>query len=229
MAIKLYDLAGADDAHRFSPYCWRIKMALAHKGLAFEAIPWRFTEKDRIAASGQGAVPVIEDGERCLHDSWEIACYLDETYPDRPALFPSEDSRSTTLFLKFWAERILHPLLVRLILADIHDGLHEKDKDYFRTSRERIFGMPLEAVCEDRENNLASLGKGLVPLRATLEAEAFLGGEAPSFADYIVFGAFQWARCSSSLEVLPKEDSVRAWRQRMLELHEGLAAKAVTP
>jgi hypothetical protein len=32
MAIKLYDLAGAKSERRFSPFCWRTKMALAHKG-----------------------------------------------------------------------------------------------------------------------------------------------------------------------------------------------------
>jgi glutathione S-transferase len=31
MAIQLYDLAGAEDDRRFSPYCWRVKMALQHK------------------------------------------------------------------------------------------------------------------------------------------------------------------------------------------------------
>jgi hypothetical protein len=37
MAIKLYDLAGAELDQRFSPYCWRTRMALAHKGtLAFQ-------------------------------------------------------------------------------------------------------------------------------------------------------------------------------------------------
>ncbi|HXJ10454.1 MAG TPA: glutathione S-transferase N-terminal domain-containing protein, partial [Burkholderiales bacterium] len=47
--IKLYDLAAAEDDRRFSPYCWRAKMALKHKGLEFETIPWRFTDKDVIA------------------------------------------------------------------------------------------------------------------------------------------------------------------------------------
>ena len=28
MTILLHDLAGADPARRFSPYCWRIRMAL---------------------------------------------------------------------------------------------------------------------------------------------------------------------------------------------------------
>ena len=54
MAIVMYDLAGADPALRFSPYCWRIRMALAHKGLPVETVPWRFTDKDAIAFSGQG-------------------------------------------------------------------------------------------------------------------------------------------------------------------------------
>ncbi|WP_375505338.1 glutathione S-transferase N-terminal domain-containing protein [uncultured Nostoc sp.] len=57
--IRLYDLAGAEDDRRFSPNCWRVRLALLHKGLPFETVPWRFTEKETIAFSGQGKVPVI--------------------------------------------------------------------------------------------------------------------------------------------------------------------------
>lgn len=48
MSLQLYDLAGAESERRFSPYCWRTKLALAHKCLAVETIPWRFTDKDMI-------------------------------------------------------------------------------------------------------------------------------------------------------------------------------------
>ena len=85
MAIRLYDLAGAEDDRRFSPYCWRAKMALKHKGLEFETIPWRFTDKAAIAASGSSTVPVLVDGGQTIADSWRIALYLDEAYPSRPA------------------------------------------------------------------------------------------------------------------------------------------------
>jgi len=61
MTIKLYDLAAAEDDRRFSPYCWRIRMALAHKGLAVKTIAWRFTERDAIAFSGSERRP----GCRC--------------------------------------------------------------------------------------------------------------------------------------------------------------------
>ena len=92
-ARKLYDLAAADSEVRFSPYCWRTKLALAHKGLTTETIPWRFIEKDVIAFSGSKLVPVLIDGEKTVSDSQVIAEYLEATYPDAPSLFG--DARST--------------------------------------------------------------------------------------------------------------------------------------
>jgi len=82
MSIIMHDLAGADPELRFSPYCWRTRFALAHKGMPVETIPWRFTEKDAIAFSGQGRVPVIRDGDRVVFDSWSIAEYLEENLSD---------------------------------------------------------------------------------------------------------------------------------------------------
>ena len=43
-------------------------MALAHKELEVETVPWRFTEKDVIAFSGQGRVPVLVDGDKVVAD-----------------------------------------------------------------------------------------------------------------------------------------------------------------
>jgi glutathione S-transferase len=63
VVLKLYDLAGAQSERRFSAYCWRVKMALKHKRLDFEEIPWRFSEKQTIAFSGQKRVPVLVDGD----------------------------------------------------------------------------------------------------------------------------------------------------------------------
>jgi hypothetical protein len=39
MRILLYELVGSDPRRPFSPHCWKIAMALAHKGLAFECVP----------------------------------------------------------------------------------------------------------------------------------------------------------------------------------------------
>lgn len=223
MAITLFELTGADDGCRFSPYCWRIRMALAHKGLAVEAVPWRFTEKEAIAMSGQGRVPVLIDGERVVVDSWTIAGYLEETYPDRSPLFTAGAGRPLTLLLKTWMERTLHPAISRMILVDILGCLHEKDHAYFRQTREAAFGATLEEVVADRDAGLPEFRKMLEPLRATLRETPFLGGAAPAFADYVAFGTFQWARVTSAFPLLAEDDSVFAWRERMLDLYGGMA------
>ena len=124
--IKLYDLAGADENRRFSPYCWRIRMSLAHKGLEVDCVPWRFTEKEKIAFSGQERVPVLVDGDKTVSDSWNIAKYLETQYPDSPSL---KLENGEVLFLKFWTETVLHPGLIKLLLLDVHNSLTEKDKN----------------------------------------------------------------------------------------------------
>ena len=48
MGIVFYDLKGRD-GRNFSPYCWRIRMALAHKGLDFEHRGTAFTEIKNVA------------------------------------------------------------------------------------------------------------------------------------------------------------------------------------
>jgi glutathione S-transferase len=227
MTLKMYDLAAADPRLRFSPYCWRTKMALAHKGLDAETIPWCFTDKQAIAFSGQGKVPVLVDGETTVVDSWEIATYLDKAYPDRPALFGSEDARGTALFVKRWVEGQLHPALVRLIVADIVKILDPKDVDYFRASREKALGARLEDYVAAKADNLKRLHEVLAPLRFTVKDVRFLGGERPTYADYIVFGALQWARCASPQNLLQDDDAVAAWFQRLLDLYDGLGARAL--
>ena len=100
------------------------------------------------------------------------------------------------------------------------------DKDYFRKSRETRLGMTLEQYCADREKNLASFRQSLEPLRQTLATQPFLGGEAPLYPDYIVFGGFQWARSISPFVLLEKSDPVNSWRERLLDRFDGLARKA---
>lgn len=226
MALKMYDLAAADPLLRFSPYCWRTKMALAHKGLAVETVAWRFTEKQEIAFSGQGRVPVLIDGEKTIFDSWDIACYLDATYPDRPALFGSADAKGAALFIKRWSEGQLHPALVRLIVVDILNILHPKDVSYFRESREKMLGARLEDYVAPKADNLKHLHAVLTPLRLTVTDRPFIGGERPAYADYIPFGALQWARCASPQKLLEDDDPVAAWFARLAGLYDGLAAKA---
>ena len=166
--IIMYDLAGADENRRFSPYCWRIRMALAHKGLDVECMPWRFTEKDKIKFSGQERVPVLMDSNNTVADSWEIANYLENAYPDSPSL---KLNNGEVLFIKFWTETVLHPELLQMLVLDIHNNLRPEDQSYFRKSREKMLGRPLEEVVANRQDRLPRLQKMMTPLRSTLSKQ----------------------------------------------------------
>ena len=227
MPITMYDLAGTDPNRRFSPFCWRARMALAHKQLDVETVPWRFTEKDKLPTPNDGRVPVIVDGGKVVHDSSAIADYLEQHYPDRPSLFPGAAARGLTKFVQNWTETVLQVGLIRLVVLDIWKHIGPADQAYFRESREARFGgAKLEDVVNDRDARLPAFRASLDPLRRTVERQAYVSGDAPAYADYIVFGAFQWARAISDFEVVAADDPIHAWRGRMLDLYGGLARSA---
>jgi glutathione S-transferase len=225
VTITLFDLAGAQPERRFSPFCWRTKMALVHKGLDVETVPWRFTEKDKLPQPNAGRVPVIVDDGRVVHDSTAIADYLETRYADQSSLFGDDTGRALTRFVQNWTETALHPGLIGFVVLDICRHSAPQDQPYFRQSREERFGMSLEEFVKDREARLPAFRESLAPLRRTVERQPFLGGEAPLYADYVVFGAFQWARAISDFEVLAAEDPVFAWRGRLLDAFDGFARK----
>lgn len=225
MTILLYDLVGRDPARPFSPHCWKVAFALAHKGLPYESVPTPFTSVKAVESGAVGIVPVIRDGDRIVGDSFEIARYLEETYPDRPSLFGGEGGKALARFIERWTLLNVHAYLGTAVLMDIHDCLDPADQAHFRTTREKRYGKALEEVPAGRDERLASFRAGLEPLRSMLTYQPFLGGESPLFADYIVAGAFQWVRVMSPYRFLEADDPVSVWFERCLDLHNGLARR----
>jgi glutathione S-transferase len=224
--IVFYELAGADGT-RFSPNCWRARMALAHKGLPFESVAVGFTEIASIGDGTHKTVPVIEDGGRFFGDSWTIANYLEEVYAERPSLFEGAAARALTLFVQNWVTDVLHRGVVDLVVRDIHVQLSERDKTYFRQSRERRFGRTLEEVQDGREARVENFRKSLEPFRKVLASQPFLSGCAPLYPDYVLFGALQWPHVVSRFPLLSDDDPVAQWFARSLDLFDGLGRRAI--
>ncbi len=224
MALTLYWLDGRD-GHRFSPYSWRSRMALAHKELEPELVTIKFTGKEGLAFSGQDRVPVLTDAGRTVSDSWAIACYLDETYPEAAPLLGGDIAHGTARLVNHWADTVIRAI-GPLIIKDIFDHVQPEDRDYFRTSREARYGGPLGEVQEGREERVEGFRESLAPLRATLAAQPFVCGESPAYADYICFGGLMWARCVSRFALIADDDPIHGWRERMLDLFDGLARKS---
>ena len=153
-------------------------------------------------------------------DSFDIALYLEEAYPERPSLFNGEGGKALSRMVEGYSQMIIHPAIMRIALLDIHANLDEGDKAYFRESREVRLGKPLEVIAADSDAEKAAFGAKLEPLRHMLKFQPFIGGQTPLFADYIVFGALQWLRVCAGLAMLAADDPVLGWFERCLDLHE---------
>ncbi|MCV9965820.1 glutathione S-transferase family protein [Pararhizobium sp. BT-229] len=219
----LYALCGADRSRPFSPHVWKTVLSLAHKGLDFKTAPIGFTQIPVIEDAATKTVPLLRDGDRLVSDSFDIALYLERTYPERPSLFGGKGGEAMARFIESWSQTTLHMALTRIILLDIHDRLAPVDQAYFRASREARFGTTLEAVVETgAKAELETFAVKLEPLRTSLKRQPFIGGEAPLFADYIVFGALQWARITSPKTILQDGDPVKDWFERCLDLYDSV-------
>lgn len=219
--IVLFELRGADDA-RFSPYCWRTRYALAHKGIAAHFEPVRFTEKAKIAASGHERVPVLRDGEAWIGDSWRIACHLEERFP-APPLFP--EGRDRVRAFNDRVDRELHPLMLRAIVGELFERVDPLDRAYFRESRERRLGATIESVAARREEFVRALVPELDRLERALTGTPFLAGAAPAYADCVLAGTFEWVGRTSSLALPAAGSRLAGWLRRVREAYSGDVAR----
>jgi glutathione S-transferase len=227
MNLKLFELVGTDASRPFSPFCWRTRMALAHKGLTAESLPWRFTEKGAIARHGAEKVPVLLHDDEPVVDSWAIANYLEDTFPDHPSLFGGQGGRAMARMLNWWGDIAIVGGIFPLIIADIPKNLAQVDADYFRETREARFGgKKLEEIMASRDTAVTAFRKSLEAMRLTLKTQPYLGGGEPNYADYIVFGGFQWARVVSPFKLLEADDPVYAWREKLLDAFDGMARRS---
>jgi hypothetical protein len=88
-------------------------------------------------------------------------------------LFRGDGGRAVTRFVNAWADVVLVGGILRLIVTDILTRLDEKDRAYFRETREKRLGATLEAVAADRETNVVVFRKTLEPLRTKVGGARF--------------------------------------------------------
>jgi glutathione S-transferase len=225
MTMILYELGGLRDC-RYSLFSWRTRLALAHKGLKAEHRPVRVSDKAAIAFSGQTKVPILVDGEKVVFDSWRIAEYLEGAYGG-PSLFGGPIGHGLARFVNSWADRQVLPAVAPLVAPWVVQCVDEADAAHIRGVMEKAFGRTLETMRGERDERLAHFRRVLDPARATLRTHAFLSGDAPAYADYVLFSAFQWARIAGAGELLADDDqTLLAWRDRVLDLFDGLVRRS---
>ena len=222
--LELWELGGRADC-RFSTFSWRTRLALHHKGLSFAVHPVAVSDKAAIGFSGQGKVPILKHDGRVIPDSWAIALYLEKEFPERPTLFGGEIGQTLTHVFNVWADRELIPALIPFLMRDVLDCVGEADGAHLRLQIESAMKKTLEDLSAGREQAVQAFRRKLQPVRKALETRNFLGGAAPTYADYVLFGLLQWARVISPAKVLEDDDAVAAWFERVLDLYDGVGRK----
>ena len=144
--ITLYDAARC-------PYCARARIALAEKGIPYEAVAIDLSDRPAwlYEKNPLGKVPVLEEDTLCLPESAVIMEYLEERYPE-PALLPADA-----------AERALSRIAVWRFETAFGD-------DYYATRR-------------GEEGARGRLEQRIATLDRALSERPFLGGSEYGLAD----------------------------------------------
>jgi len=178
-----------------SSAAYRVRIALAVKGLAAESVPVHLLRGEQRGEAfrrlnPQGLVPVMETGEGIITQSLAIIEWLEETYP-HPALLPRDP---------YLRARVRSFALV--IACDIHPLANPRVLNKLRTD----FGAE-QAQVDAWYRHWVELGLGalehLVAPAAVERGICF--GEAPSLADLcLVPQMFNARRFSCDLSAMPK-------------------------
>jgi glutathione S-transferase len=177
-AVILYDAARC-------PYCARVRLVLAEKGLGYEPVEIDLDDRPAwiYAKNPLGKVPVLEeDGGLVLPESVVIMEYLEERFPE-PALWPADA-----------AERALGRLLVEQFDSRL--------------------GRAYYAVRRGDEGAVARLAQRLEALDALLEERPYLTGRDFGLADiaFLPWIARARTRLGVDLDVHP---SLVAWLENV--------------
>ena len=187
MALKLYN-------YFRSSASYRVRIALAIKGLDYEYVPVHLLKNEQLKPpfadiSANKLVPLLQDGEHLIAQSLAIIEYLDETHP-QPSLLPGDAlarARVRGLALDIACE--IHPIdNLRVLRYLVHEmKVNEEDKN-------RWYRHWVESGLEVVEQQLA--GSRLTG--------RFCHGDAPTLADVVLVPQiFNAQRMDCRLEHVP--------------------------
>lgn len=224
--LTFFELCGAQEDIRFSPFVWRIKLMLAHKDIPYDSKAITFLDKSALEGSGLKTVPVIKHDDTWVSESLEIARYLDENFSGNN-LFETSSAVLQAAIINNWVDRNIVMPIFPMIVTDIYDALDDANKEYFKDTREpRLGGRKIEDMRSGREDLRTAFKAKLGPLESMLQGSPYLSGSAPAFLDYCMMGSLMWPHIISDFDPIIDSAPLKDWRDRMFDLFDGLAKKA---
>ena len=212
-----------------SPYCTKVRWGLEWKRLDYDAVEIDpFTRKEPRNASGQGKVPVLEDGGTVIADSTRILAYLEEAYPDRGLIPRQPAARASVLALEDWADEVFIPDLIafKIFSADnprrmvVRTAKHHPPSFLMKLQvlvgpavvrslgRSRRRGRSLSQLRSDYERHLDLLD-------SMASGRPYLTGDGPTVFDAAVWGGLWSMKGMAGEELLGPRVNLSGWFRRM--------------
>lgn len=165
-------------------------------------------------------LPAIHDSKtgKYVSDSWNIALYLDETYPDTPTVIPKDTVSLQLAFTDSYPDTGIRAALNPFVIPRLGAHITPRGSEDFVESVERRFGKKLQDIVPQGEAAVAQWTKYkdcLAKVDSWYAASAstfLLGGSMPTWADFVVVAYFMWVRVALGEESEQWKD-VTSWHE----------------
>ncbi len=212
----------------FSHNCVKVRIALALKKIDYEI--QNISPMDRttvVAASRQGLVPVLIDGDRAVADSTAILLYLEERHPDPPLVPADPKMRAECLLLEDWADQALMALSRRVAYWNVTSTPGKLARMFFpgetgftvrlkeRIAKRRV--LDRFHVSEASYRRDAPEAKRLAALAlARLGGRPWLFDGGPTIADIALAAMAAPLASDEALKADPAVASLLSWGERLV-------------
>jgi len=239
--IILYDLASNLKQQAWSPNCWKTRYVLNYKKLPYETVyvsypdieqTWKTLGLSPLAEQPSTTLPVISVSSvgggppSVVADSFKIAIFLDNEFPDTPAVIPPNTGALQASWINTLNMMVL-PTFRPLLVANIVGHLDERGAAYFRRTREKAWGMPLEQLAPPgvkRDEAMEKMKHSLNRLAGMLNVNAgeegagdwVMGSQGPTLADFALGGTLFWLKLMGEQETW---EILAAWNGGRWALH----------
>lgn len=142
-------------------------------------------------------LPTIDHDGKTIMDSLKIALYLDETFPDTPRLIP-EGMLPLYRGFQTYTSTCITAHIFPLLLPRVIDFLDDRGSEYFRRTREEVWGPISESINQDKATVDECWEKATPALKVVNQMLAdnpggpYMLGEQRTYFDMHIVSFLEW-------------------------------------
>lgn len=224
--------------YHLSPFNEKIQRMLNHKGIPFEERYWTLGERKKVRAlNPTGKLPALQNGERVVCDSTDVAHYIEQHFPQKP-LIPSDPRlRAQVHVLEDWADESLYFYEMHLRFTTPGNRerniprMVEHEGAFLRWLLPKVVPGGIVRITGSQgigrksiEQLLVDVTRHITAVDGLLDGTDWLVGNQLSLADLAVYAMFQALRDADMVaDMLARYPAVTAWMMRVEE-HTGTRA-----